>query len=277
MGRNLELADELTGFTPKEQQFINSYLDHGNGAQAAIEAGYAKSGAAVRASELLKKPRIRRYIRSKLVHFKLTRNAIVEQLYYLATRDARDYIDPKTGTLLPLNKLGKRARACIDGFKQKQYYKRNAEGDEELDYVETEVKLSPKATAIDISMKFLGEYKSGDSGGGGVVVNINWGDMVTSVRNDGEDAYPVRSQQQPKRLESASRISEDSRRISEATPVPVPAKPAKGKAKAGKATVGKGKERPTKPATVDPVEQRILEVAGSDYTVRELTEMPEEQ
>jgi hypothetical protein len=261
MGRNLELVDELTGFTPKEQQFINSYLDHGNGMQAAIEAGYARSGAAVRASELLKKPRIRRYIRSKLVHFKLTRNAIVEQLYYLATRDARDYIDPKTGTLLPLNKLGKRARACIDGFKQKQYYKRNAEGDEELDYVETEVKLSPKATAIDISMKFLGEYKSGDTGGGGVVVNINWGDMVTTVRNDGEDAYPVRSQQQ-KRIESSA-------------PVPVPTKPTKGKAKVSKATIGKGKEKPAKP--VDPVEQRILDVGGADYTVRELTEMPEEQ
>ena len=46
--------------TPKQERFVQAYCANGgNGTQAAIEAGYSKSGAEVRAHELVRNSKVR--------------------------------------------------------------------------------------------------------------------------------------------------------------------------------------------------------------------------
>lgn len=49
----------------KQKKFADAYIKLQNGTQAAIEAGYPESSAAVRASENLKKPYIVEYIQER--------------------------------------------------------------------------------------------------------------------------------------------------------------------------------------------------------------------
>ena len=48
-----KLAALMADLPPKLQRFVASYLSHGEGKRAAIDAGYAPSAAAVRAHRLL--------------------------------------------------------------------------------------------------------------------------------------------------------------------------------------------------------------------------------
>ena len=50
----------------KHKRFVNLYLKSFNGTQAAIEVGYAPKGAATRASEILKRPEVKAYMKERL-------------------------------------------------------------------------------------------------------------------------------------------------------------------------------------------------------------------
>lgn len=52
------MARELT---PRQKRFVEEYLQHGNGTEAAITAGYSRKTAAGQASRLLKDPEVQKY------------------------------------------------------------------------------------------------------------------------------------------------------------------------------------------------------------------------
>ena len=55
---------EWTSLSPRIARFVAEYLVDGNGAQAAVRAGYARSGAKVQAARLLKNEQVLAAVRS---------------------------------------------------------------------------------------------------------------------------------------------------------------------------------------------------------------------
>ena len=58
-------SEAFERLNPREQAFVVGYSGHANGTRAALEAGYAKSGAHVQASRLLKRANIQAAIREQ--------------------------------------------------------------------------------------------------------------------------------------------------------------------------------------------------------------------
>lgn len=156
----------------RERKFVNEYMLDGNAARAAREAGYSESTASTKAVQILKRPAVAKLIRTRRAkaqeHLKLSEAEVLRHLYYLATRTSDDFVDEQ-GRLLPLQKLNRRAAACVDGIKQTEYYDR----DGNLDRVETTLKLSPKASGVDMALKHKGLFAP-EKHENNVHVTIDW-------------------------------------------------------------------------------------------------------
>lgn len=158
----LRKADVEAKLTDKESKFIYEYCIDFNGTRAAIAAGYSEKCAQIQASKLLAKPHIAKAVgkirNDDLVHLQLTREEILNQLYYCCTRDAMDFMDEKTGKIqTDVRKLTKRARNTIDGIKQTVKSWTDGDGNTHEEIV-TELKLVGKASAIDMAMKHKGLF-----------------------------------------------------------------------------------------------------------------------
>ena len=106
--------------TPRQRRFALEYLSNGgNGTQAAIAAGFSKSGAHVRASELVKNRKVKAFILAQLAtrehKLELTAERIDLETSRLAFRDPAELIDPKTGRARPLHEIPEDLRRCIAG------------------------------------------------------------------------------------------------------------------------------------------------------------------
>lgn len=180
--------------TPKEKMFVTAYISNGfNGTQAAITAGYSSKGASVTASKLLKKPRVQTALakeeRKVGKEFNLERNDILMQLYYALTRSGEDFVDENGVVLQNIHKMSPRARACIDGIKQKVTEIVDPETGEVIGRkIETEVKMTPKAHAMDLAMRhknlfppkqIIGEISHKHS--------IDWDSILDQEYRDDED------------------------------------------------------------------------------------------
>jgi phage terminase small subunit len=97
-------SDEIDGLdglglegtlTLKQSRFIDAYIATGNGAKAAIEAGYSEATAREMAHENLTKPHIVRVIADRLraaaVAAGVTAAAVVAELHAIATADATEH------------------------------------------------------------------------------------------------------------------------------------------------------------------------------------------
>ncbi|WP_419955927.1 terminase small subunit [Neobacillus niacini] len=69
--------DELTF---QQRKFVNEYLKHGNGRNAAISAGYSEKSADSQASQILKLPKIRKAIQAKEKEFEMASLITVESI-----------------------------------------------------------------------------------------------------------------------------------------------------------------------------------------------------
>lgn len=141
----------------KQKRFAQEYrIDH-NATQAALRAGYAKSGAEVTGARLLKNETIVGLIayENQKVAKKLSIEVeeIIQQAWYTLTREIGDFLDEETSEVLPVSKMGARARACIDGLTQDVIY--TAKGDR---IVRTKLQLTSKMHAIDTLMKHKGLF-----------------------------------------------------------------------------------------------------------------------
>ena len=106
--------------SPKARRFVAEYLKDLNGTQAAIRAGYAPAGAAVRASEMLRNLTVAAAIREAheeiLKENQITAARIVRELALIAFFDPASILDA-TGHLRPITELPaevRRGLAAID-------------------------------------------------------------------------------------------------------------------------------------------------------------------
>lgn len=147
--------------TDKQQKFVDEYVLCRNGTKAAIAAGYSKVSAQVTASRLLQHPLVSKAVARGIMEYKTEckRRMVgaLEQIVIASERDGADAIDPKTGKILPLNKLPKSITLSMNSIKQKVTSYVDQEGNSE-ERVETEFTLVPKQTAWDMALKVMGEY-----------------------------------------------------------------------------------------------------------------------
>lgn len=162
--------------------FAETYVANGlKGTDAARAAGYKNP--AVAACKNLSNPKINAYISSvvsvALDKVEITRDEVIQQLKYALTRSGDDFVDAKTGELLPIHKMSARAKACIDGFEQEVFERETEEGVQRT--VKTKVKLLPKASALEMSMKYLALYPKEATQPQETNVQINIGAIVDNV------------------------------------------------------------------------------------------------
>lgn len=149
----------LDSLTDMRKAFVLHFIETDNGAEAVRRAGYKSSHPAVMAAKILKDERVAAVVgelkRRMLEESFVTAEDAMQQLGYLLTRDALDFVDPETGYLtMDVHKLPPRARAAIDAIEQEVV------GYEEdgTPRIKTKLKISPKATAVDMALKVFGSY-----------------------------------------------------------------------------------------------------------------------
>lgn len=166
----------------KELLFINEYLIDYNASRAAKAAGYSSSSAG---TKLLSKPLVKSIIaakeRSIQKKHELTRDQILEQLFFAATRSAADFCDAEGKIITNIHLLSERAQNTIDGIEQTVSYDK---GGNEI--VRTKLKLVPKATAIDLAMKHKGLFAAAKFEGE-VKHTLNWENMTKAPDTDSTD------------------------------------------------------------------------------------------
>ena len=89
------------GLTDKQQRFVDEYLADMNATQAAIRAGYSEDTAGSIGHENLKKPEIQLALlearKSQQSRTNITADAALREAWNIATADARELMDVKTG------------------------------------------------------------------------------------------------------------------------------------------------------------------------------------
>jgi phage terminase small subunit len=147
----------------KERMFVDYYLNEGlDQTKAAIKAGYSAKSAHAIGNQIMRRPHIKKAIgkAAKEVHeeLTLTTEEVLKQLYYIVTRDVREFVDEE-GIALPLHKLGDRAAQSVDGFDQEINEYVNLETGIKTRTIKNKLKLVGKAGAIDMAMKYQGLFK----------------------------------------------------------------------------------------------------------------------
>lgn len=178
----------------KEQRFVTAYISNGfNGTQAAIAAGYGKKGAGPISSTMLKKPKIQTAIakeeRKIAKEFNLDRDDILIQLYHALTRSGEDFVDENGVVLQNIRKMSPRARACIDGIKQKVTELIDPETGEVIGRkIETDVKITSKLAAVDLAMRHKNLFPPKQITG---EINhkhsVDWDSILDGAYRDDED------------------------------------------------------------------------------------------
>lgn len=200
-----------TPVTGSETRFIAEYLIDYNASRAAKAAGYSSTSAG---TKLLAKPLVKQIIAAKerqtVKKLELTREEVLKQLYFAATRSAADFCDSSGKIITNIHLLDERAQNTIDGIEQTVFI--DAEGNETI---KTKLKLVPKATAIDLAMKHKGLFAS-TKFEGEVRHTLNWGDMTKPLARDSADEIeeminnpkllPAPKMSQPLRYEAAELI-----------------------------------------------------------------------
>lgn len=151
--------------TDKMCRFIAEFAVDGNGAQAAIRAGYPPRSAHVQACRLLKHPKVAAIVgkmtRDQQEELRLTRKRILLHLAACALRNGKDFVD-KDGRLIlwknqNLRDLPDHVTCAIDSIKQKKRRYRDEEGNL-VEEIETELLLTSKLKALEMAMKHKGMF-----------------------------------------------------------------------------------------------------------------------
>ena len=144
----------------KQLTFAAEYLLDLNGKQAALRAGYAKSGAAQQASLLLTYPNVQAYIQEhhgeRLKNVELTSDRIIEELGYSALFDVRELYD-KEGKLIPIHLLPEHVARAIAGTDVETKILPGKKGSDELSLATTttKIKMNDKTKSLELAGKHL--------------------------------------------------------------------------------------------------------------------------
>lgn len=185
--------------TDRQKCFVMEFLISNNRTQAALKAGYSKKTASIMGAKLTNEkqfPRVVEVIRTLRKQdekrFKVTRQTILEQLYYMLTRDVGEFIN-EDGTIANIKDMPKAARCMIDGFEQVEYTDPET-GEKTL---KTKVRLSPKAQAVDLSMKYKGMLAPDKHT---LTTTINWDELLDQRK---KTRKPIVEVEEPPQLEEA--------------------------------------------------------------------------
>lgn len=161
--------------TDKQLAFIERYLAHFNGTQAAIEAGYAKSRAKQTATDLLSHPAVqyqlanrRRAVREEITaEAAIDRNRILLELGRIAFFDIRKLYG-SDGELLPVSEWSADAAAAVASIDTMEVTGAKGEVIGEVRKVSKENKLA----ALDKLMRHLGMFEQDNKQAGGALAEL---------------------------------------------------------------------------------------------------------
>lgn len=176
----------------KMRMFCHEYMIDFNTVRAVIAAGYSKKSAAARGWQLLRNPKIQRYLgkiqKEQIEKLDFTAEEVLKQLCYCATRDGKQLFDSRGRLVLnhriidgevqgaTVHDLPKQITAAIDGVKQR--IRRYTKDEVEVEEVETEIKLVGKGGAIDMAMKYFSLFAPQQIDG---TIQIDWVGMLKST------------------------------------------------------------------------------------------------
>lgn len=149
--------------TEKQKRFCHEFLIDGNGAQAAIRAGYSKRSAQMIASESLTKPIVSNYL-SKLRNELMERNKlkaddIIQELKALGFWNIQDIVE-EGNIIKDITKLPRELTKSIVGIKTKTTFLPNPDGaGPPIEEVTTEIKMVDKRGALVDLGKHLGIFE----------------------------------------------------------------------------------------------------------------------
>ena len=177
--------------TDKQKRFIDRYMISLNATDAAIAAGYSKKTASVQGAKLLKNPNIQRVLgnqqHQQAERQRLDSDEVITQLYYCVTRSAADFVDPETGKIVTdVEKLNRRAQACIDGIDQDVKIIYGPDGEIVGEQIRTKLKLTPKVPALDLAMKHKGLFNADNQQ---KVAALPWDQMYGEPDEDEKKNY----------------------------------------------------------------------------------------
>lgn len=123
--RKHEVREDIV--SDKERAFCHEYDIDMNGARAVRDCGcYSHKGADVRACELLKRPRVKKYLgkllQERVDKTELTKENVLREVANAVFRDIADLSDADGYAISNLRKLPKEIRGCIDGIEVTQHY-----------------------------------------------------------------------------------------------------------------------------------------------------------
>ncbi len=167
--------------TDQQLEFCAQYLVDFNASRAARAVGVKASSAPVMGVKWLSNPKVKAAIgeirKERLSSLQLQAEEFFEELFYLCTRRANEFVD-ESGKLLPIHEMGDRARACIDGIKQHVRVREDGED------VDTEIKLVSKAKALELAAEVMGLKRPKQEGGG---MGIDFAMLVELLRGGDKD------------------------------------------------------------------------------------------
>lgn len=141
--------------TPEEKAVVAEYLKDFSARQASIRLSLPQD----RVKKILKRPHVRinvsNFSNNRIKKTELTAEAMLKELYYMATRDVIDLTDPNGQIIIDdLRRLPKRIRKCIDGITVREVSRTDQNGNE-IVTKEYKLKLTPKLDAVNLAMKYL--------------------------------------------------------------------------------------------------------------------------
>lgn len=145
----------------RKARFLDAFIANGgNATQAAIAVGYSRRSAATAGKNL--KAELREQIDARLKELAaplaLTAQEVVAQLARMVKLDPRKMFS-QSGGLLPVHEMPEEVALCIDGLDVEQAnVGGQGKGGKLLSVRTTKVKLSRKAQAVDMAMRYFGLY-----------------------------------------------------------------------------------------------------------------------
>lgn len=145
------VTDTSEELTPRQTEFVRTYLECGNATQAATQAGYSAKTAATQGWQLLQNPKIRGALRGRqrrrAALADLRASDVLKQAQRMAFADPRWFID-ENGDPIPVQDLSDDAAAALQGL--------------EVEYGPSgprlKYKLVDKGAAVDRVMRHLGMF-----------------------------------------------------------------------------------------------------------------------
>jgi phage terminase small subunit len=148
--------------TPKQERFVEEYLIDGNGAQAAIRAGYSAKDARTQASRFLStnvniKAAIAAGQRTTSDKLDITKDRVLSELAAIAFSDPAGLYGPD-GNLLAIKDMPENVRRAIASVKVNRQ-KSSSEGETLTEEHTVEIRHWPKVDALEKLARHLGLFK----------------------------------------------------------------------------------------------------------------------